>query len=189
MGSDAATRRLFVAVTVPTACAAAFRPVLQTLADRGARAVPVERLHLTLLFMAVVPEPLVDDVAAVVRGAADATPPFELATTGVVDRFGARVAWAGLRGTDTAVDLADRLRGAVVGCGVPVPDRSFRAHLTLARAGRRRITPAIVADLTAPRVRWPVDCVHLVDSVVGQGPARWSVLADCPLRGAGGAEP
>ena len=188
MGADAVTRRLFVAIPVPSEPAAAFRSVLQTLADRGTRTVPVERLHLTLVFMAAVPEPQVEHVVAVVGRAADATPAFELATTGIIDRFGARVAWAGLRGTDVAAVLADRLRGAVVRCSVDVPDRPFRAHLTLARAGRRRITPTVVADLSAPRVQWQVDRLVLIDSVLGRGPAQWRRLADCPLRGSAGAE-
>lgn len=173
---------MFVAVPVPAGPAAAFRPVLEALADRGARAVPVDRLHLTVAFMATVPGPLVDDVAAAVRRAAGATPAFGLATTGVVDRFGARVAWAELLAPATAAGLADRLREVVGRCGVELPDRPFRAHLTLARAGRRRINPAVVADLAAPIVSWQVREVLLVHSVLGQGPARWHRLATCPLQ-------
>lgn len=182
MEPDPTARRLFVGVPVPAEPAAAFRSVLRTLAERGVRAVPADRLHLTLVFMAAVPEERVDAVTTVVRSTAADTSRFTLATTGAIGRFGARVAWAELRDGEALTALAHRLADAVGAAGVELPDRPFRAHLTLARAGRRRVTPSVVADLSAPRVTWQVREVELIHSVLGRGPAQWQRLAVCPLQ-------
>lgn len=176
---------MFVALRVPREQALAFAEVLDALAARGARVVPVDRLHLTAAFMRAVPQSHVATVSECLCRVAGRTAPFTLATTGAVDRFGARVAWAALRPSQAAAAFADGLQASLAGAGLALPVRPFRPHLTLARAGRRRIDRRMVDDLAAPEVSWRVEHADLIDSVLGSGRAEWREVAAPDFTGGG----
>ena len=70
--------------------------------------------------------------------------------------------------------------------GLPVSERPVRPHVTLGRARRRRPVPSeVVAGLDVPRARWTAEQVEVVESVLGQGPARYVAHAALPLGGRG----
>jgi 2'-5' RNA ligase len=102
-------------------------------------------------------------------------------------RFGTlrrpQVMWTGLDG-DLAplADLAERLRAAVGGLGIPVEDRPFRAHLTLGRwRPGRPADGALSQRLTDYRgPAWPVTEVRLLESHLGRE-ARYEAVAAWPL--------
>lgn len=99
----------------------------------------------------------------------------------VTGRFGWRmlhVPVAGLEGVAAAT------AEATAGVGVPVGDRSFDGHLTLARVrDPRRGPPVDLAPLTGRPLaaRWPVTEIALVRSVLAPGGARYDTLATQPL--------
>lgn len=135
--------RLFVAIGLP--------PELQRhLAELrielpGARWVRPEQLHLTLAFLGEVGEerlePLCRELAAV------SFVPFRL----VFDRLGCfphprspRVIWIGVSSCPPLERLATKVRVAVVAGGMALEERSFTAHVTLARL--REPAPAAAVD-------------------------------------------
>ncbi len=171
-------RRLFVSIDTPTE---PLLPVLTALAERGLRTVAPDRVHLTLAFMAAVPEPLVGSLAEALAALAETWTPFTLRYSGEVGRFGRAVVWAGLDECAELHELAGAVRGAVAEAGVPVEDRPFRAHVTLARGGRRGVRGG---DLQAHRIRrtaWPVERARLIESRLGGGPARWRQVRELPF--------
>ncbi len=103
----------------------------------------------------------------------------------------AQVVWAGISGTELPRlvalqgDLSDRLRQA----GVPVEDRRFRPHLTLARVQRplraperRRLQEWSSAWGDIDLGELPVTEVRLMRSQLGGGPPRYSTLASFALK-------
>ena len=138
----------------------------------------VSQLHVTLAFMAGVPDRCLDDVVERLGLAAGRRP----ALTGRVcgggafpHVAGARVLYAGLACTDPAeLDrLAVGCRNAAVASGVEVDGQRFRPHLTVARTGR----PTEVSDWvrlleTYSGPAWEIDRIELVASYLGEGPRR-----------------
>jgi 2'-5' RNA ligase len=104
--------------------------------------------------------------AALVR-ACEGTTAFRLALSGEVGMFGRRVVWAGLEPSAALSALAASVAAAVSPV-VPLPDgdRPFSAHLTLARAGRRPVSRALLAGVRVPALSWEVRRVVLMSSGV-----------------------
>lgn len=172
-----------MALDVP--CGNAFLPVLGQLHERGGRTVASERLHLTVAFMGAVPP---DDAAAVpdiVCRVATRHEPFGLSTTGRLRRFGEAVVWAEVTADHRAEQFVGALNHELMAEGIEVAQRRFRPHVTLARAGRRRIRSSTLAGLEAPTMEWVVDHVALRESRLGAGGAHWTTLRFCPLSGEG----
>ena len=141
-----------------------------------------EAWHLTLAFLGDVPAPDLPRLTAALEAAADGHEAGELRAGGLggfPSTSRARVAWCGLADESGRLNpLADSVRE---GLALP-PGEPFRAHVTLARA---RSAPVDlrrwVESARVPDVRAPVDRVELVRSHLGQGPARYEVLAGVPL--------
>ena len=137
------TRRLFVAVPLPEPA----RSVVADLVD-GVRAGEPERshvrwvrtdgLHLTLRFLGAVSPERATAVSARLADIAAATAPIAvvLAGAGAFPSAGRpRVLWLAVAaGADELVALAGEVSRALVPLGWPAEERSFRPHLTLARA-------------------------------------------------------
>lgn len=151
-----------------------------------------EQLHVTLAFLAAVPERRLDDLLERLDRAAARRPPFSVRVAGGgafphPDR--ARVLWAGLDLDEPAAVELDRLatgaRAAASRAGVPVDGQRFRPHLTLARLG----APDGVSDWVRlldsyAGPTWQVDRLTLVASYLGEGPRRrprYEVVAEFPL--------
>jgi 2'-5' RNA ligase len=159
------TARLFIALWPGPGLGSALHAQCGVCAtDLRARVVTPQRVHLTLHFLGPVPRQRLPALACALQ-----VPfaPFEL-------RFSHCEAWPhGLRVAvpDTAVPPLMRLHAALgqalQGLGLPVEERPFRPHVTLARRS--------AAPLPAPQgppLRWPVSGYVLVESQVADGTYR-----------------
>jgi len=131
--------RCFLAVRVSEEVRGQLEAVIRQLrpAVPGARFVCPEVLHMTLHFFAALEEDRVVQVAEAAREGAGQVEPFEMAFEG----FGVfpgpdrpRVLWMGLQRGGWQVETLQRAIGnSLRALGLPVEDRPFRPHLTLAR--------------------------------------------------------
>jgi RNA 2',3'-cyclic 3'-phosphodiesterase len=175
-----ASVRLFVALNLPgpqrerlagylTACRAV---------AGGYRWVPVENLHLTLRFIGNVPPATLDALQPAL--AAVPCPPFTVRLGGL-GTFGSRpqprVVWIGMEeGREEASSLAAQVEAACLDAGLPGADLPFRAHLTLARAGREggRLPALPAPPELAP---WQVTGFTLYQSRLGRPAPVYTALA------------
>lgn len=183
--------RLFVAIELGPA-------VVSDVADAVARGRPVaprarwvggDAVHLTLVFLGATDRAAVGGVTTAVARAAGRQAPFDLVVTGA-GTFGRpsspRVLWLGVGGDIAALAAAqDGVARALVPLGVPIEDRAFQPHVTLARArdprGDRDLARArdLLAGAEAGGQR--VTRLALVESRLGAGGPRHAVLAAVPL--------
>ncbi|MBW5424505.1 RNA 2',3'-cyclic phosphodiesterase [Streptomyces sp. BG9H] len=133
----------------------------------------VEDWHITLAFLGEVPTAVVPLLRPPLAELAAARRPVTLALRGG-GHFDERVLWSGIDGDLAELDLlAAEVRTVVKECGVVLPDRRFRPHLTLARA--RRDTPSCAVEAAAGLAgftgrSWRAERLHLVGSNIGRGP-------------------
>lgn len=175
--------RLFVAVDPPLAAidhlgAAVDQLHVSQPAGRSTRLAARERWHVTLAFLGDVPADRVGDAsAAVQRAAASVRAPIMVRFAGG-GRFGRgrfTVLWAGLDGDVAGLAaLARTLRRELRSVRLPIDDKPFRPHLTLARPGDRVSAEQVAQDVEALRPyvgpQWTVAAVHLVVSELGPHP-------------------
>ncbi|HPU50200.1 MAG TPA: RNA 2',3'-cyclic phosphodiesterase [Burkholderiaceae bacterium] len=134
---------------------------------RHAGPVPPRHLHLTLHFLGEVPRARLPDLIA---GLSVAVAPFEV-TLGPLAVWPNGVAvWEPSVCPDVLTQLHQQLGQALMRLGVPLEDRPYRPHVTLARRARDAQMPWSVPPLT-----WPVDHYALVESCPGT-PRRYEVL-------------
>jgi 2'-5' RNA ligase len=179
-----ASARLFVALDLPPAAAEAVARLCAGLP--AARWSNPAQLHLTLRFLAAVPEQEVaglSDRLQLVRRSA-----FSLALRGVGvfpepgGRRPPRVLWVGL----TPEAPLHTLKGAIdeaLALG-PDEDRVFRPHLTLARfreAPGPALAPYLAAHATFATAPWTADAFVLYRSTLGSHGAHHQVLRRYPL--------
>lgn len=152
-----------------------------------------EQWHVTLAFMASVPDRALDDLLERLASAAERTDPFETWLSGggaFPDVAAGRVLWTGVEPGEPLAALAVRARNAATTSGVEVDGTRFRPHLTLARAGRPTEMTRWLRVLEPYRSPvWPADHLALVASHLGDGPRRsprYEVVAEVPLGSAGG---
>lgn len=128
--------RLFIAIDIPAEIKDALRSFVSRV--RPAAKIgwsPVDNLHITTKFIGEWPEPRLDEMkhtltSVPVKGAIDIT----------VKRLGwfpnprrPRVFWAGVEGGESLRALAQATEQAVAALGVPIEERDYSPHLTLAR--------------------------------------------------------
>ena len=151
-----------------------------------------EQFHLTLAFLADVPEYRVDDLIEATAAAAARRTQFELSFGGggaFPNPARAKVLWVGLRGDEQAESelaaLAAGVRGAAAHGGATVDGQRFRPHVTVARTGRPTPMDRWVRLLDSfSGSLWTADEVEVVQSHLGEGPRgrpRHEVLARLPL--------
>lgn len=158
----------------------------------GFRWATPEQFHLTLAFLAAVPDRKLDDLEERLARAAARRTTFAATLAGggafpSVDR--ARVLWAGLDLDDDGATeirrLATGARAAASRAGIAVDGQRFRPHLTVARIGRPAEVTSWVRLLDAYRgPTWTADRVALVASYLGEGPRgrpRYETVAEFPL--------
>ncbi len=137
-----------------------------------------EQLHITIAFLAAVPDRALDDLVERLARAARRRTAFATAVAGggaFPNAARARVLWAGLdldaEGRTELTRLATGARAAANRAGVPVDGQRFRPHITLARLARPQEVTSWVRLLDAYRgPSWTVDRVTLVASYLGEGP-------------------
>jgi 2'-5' RNA ligase len=125
--------RLFIAIELPDHYKKALGK-LRTAAIPGARWVAAEQIHLTLAFLGEVDED--SSKQLITRLSRIETYGFELCLTGTgcfPDRRRPRVLWVGVKPEERLLDLAQMVRETVLACGIPLEERPFSPHLTLAR--------------------------------------------------------
>ncbi|HEX5533704.1 MAG TPA: RNA 2',3'-cyclic phosphodiesterase [Actinomycetales bacterium] len=181
-------QRMFVAVLPPDdvlddlqAEAERLRSEIEPDRARRFRWTVREQWHVTLAFLASVPDTTLDDLSARLARAALRRTPFDLAVAGggaFSSRRRARVLWTGVedRSGGGLRRLADGVQAACRRAGLEVEEgRRFRPHLTLARLSQPDDVTHLVEDLRGYRGReWRVDSIALVASHLGQGPGRRS---------------
>lgn len=167
--------RLFFAIWPDEGAASVLQALSSELQARaGGRAVPPDKIHLTLAFLGEVAPDRADDLVKAADKVREA--PFDL----TLDRIGgfrrARVAWAGSSEPPEALLSAERtLREALRARGFELEERPFTPHVTLVRKVDRTLAGAAIEP-----VAWPVREIALVSSEPGSG--SYKTLATWPLK-------
>lgn len=153
---------------------------------------PVDQIHLTLAFLADVPDRTLDELAERLERAARKRRTLSTRICGggaFPNPARARVLWAGLELTDGDAGelrrLATGARSAATKAGIEVDGQRFRPHLTLARM-RAPVEATnwvrLFDGYAGPP--WPLEEIELVASHLGEGPRnrpRHEVVAKFPL--------
>lgn len=151
-----------------------------------------EQMHVTLAFLAQVPDRRLDDLVDRLGRAAKRRTPFptRLAGGGAFPNAArARVLWAGLELDETGRTELDRLatgaRAAAGKAGIEVDGQRFRPHVTIARLGRPAEVSRWVRLLDGyAGPAWTADRLDLVASYLGEGPRnrpRYETVESFPL--------
>ncbi len=175
--------RLFVALDLP-------EPVCDRLAALGggvpnARWVPAENMHLTLRFIGEVENGLAQDIDTALAKLHASGFDIELDGVGFFGKpSAARALWAGVRRSEPLLRLQAKVETALWDAGVPVEERKFAPHVTLARmrrapAGRVRDFVADHAAFLSGPIR--VDRFTLYSSFRGTAGPIYRAEADYPL--------
>jgi len=165
-----------VAVRPPRAAVHDLDEMLSALRAAGGdlRWTPPEQWHLTLAFLGDVDERRSAEVTPRLARAAARAFELSVSLTGVgtfprrADR--ARVLWAGVAGDRTGLgSLATTARAAARRSGIPVEDRRFNPHLTLARAraAGADVTSLVTALSAYAGPVWRATELELVRSLLG----------------------
>jgi 2'-5' RNA ligase len=181
---------LFVALHPPTEILRELLAVTEDLRGTGLGSVRWTRpelLHLTLAFLGEVDDATHAELAVRLARAATRTAPLRL-SLGSAGRFGDRVLWTRVRGDVTGLRrLADSVRASARRVRLPVEDRPYRPHVTLARAqGGAELRSAVDALAGFESSSWTADQLELVSSQLGAGPdrsSRYETVAAWPLTG------
>jgi 2'-5' RNA ligase len=185
--------RMFVAVRPPEEAIEHLDAFLDVRREAGGfRWVLADQVHVTLAFLADVPDRNVDDLVERLERAAHKRTPFRTRIHGggaFPNAAKARVIWAGLdldeHGFEELRRLATGARAAATKAGVDATGQRFRPHLTVARLGVPAEATRWVRLLDAyAGPPWPVHEVELVASYLGEGPRkrpRHETVATFPL--------
>jgi RNA 2',3'-cyclic 3'-phosphodiesterase len=187
--------RLFVAVWPPPGAVDELTRALVEVrtAEIGTGVPPLrwtspQQWHLTLAFLGEVADDRRPELERRLARAAARHQPVALRLAGA-GQFGNRVLFVKLSGDLAAMKrLAASASAAARRAGIPVPDRPYRPHLTLARAGTtspgelRLLAARLAAFESSP---WTAAGFDLVQSQLGRGPGRraeYRTVASWPLR-------
>jgi RNA 2',3'-cyclic 3'-phosphodiesterase len=181
--------RLFVALTPPEEILNALRIATATVRELAPqlRWTRPEQWHLTLVFLGEVGDEVVGELTRRLRRAATRHPPLSLSLGGG-GRFGHRVLWTGVQGDrDGLRRLAASAAAAARRCHLPVEDRPYRPHLTLARApGETDLRPLVQQLKSWQGPPWTASQLSLVRSRLGaaaDGAALHEPITSWPLSG------
>ena len=168
-----ASRRLFFAVLPDAGARVAVDALACAVAQAtGGRAPPASNLHLTLAFLGAVPAVHDATLAAIGAHCARLASPFAFALDRVGHFRGARVAYAAPPAVPHALARIVRcLQAELRGAGLPVEDRPFAPHVTLARRAARAPGPGPIAPIA-----WHVDALVLMISEPAPGGVRYRAL-------------
>jgi 2'-5' RNA ligase len=139
-----------------------------------------EQFHVTLAFLAEVPDRRLDELVERLGRAAHRRTAFVARIAGggaFPNPARARVVWAGLEVDDVGRTELPRLatgaRAAASKSGIEVDGQRFHPHLTLARLGRPQDVSSWVRLLDSYRgPAWRADRVDLIASHLGEGPRK-----------------
>ncbi|GMR18144.1 MAG: hypothetical protein BMS9Abin33_0549 [Gammaproteobacteria bacterium] len=128
---------------------------------QSSRCVPLENLHLTVLFLGLIDEKTRFCLQAL--NAPISVPKF----TFVLDRIDywrkPRILCLGCSETPTPLlELVQVLKETAVNCNIEIEDREFQAHVTVARKVNKPETSVATLDQS---IEWPVDQLVLLRSI------------------------
>lgn len=170
--------RLFAALEVPADARAALAGWAALLPpDPALRPVPVQNLHVTLVFLGAQPPEAVEAIGEAVVAAARAVGALAVTAGAWLPPRRPGVLVADLEGDVAA------LQGAVVAALRPWHEpeqRPFRPHVTVARV-RRGQRPRAMEVPPPPAVRFAPVALVLYQSVLGRGGAVYEALASAPV--------
>jgi 2'-5' RNA ligase len=133
------TRRLFFALWPDDETRAALATLARGQIHKQARRVAADNLHITLAFPGNVTarvQACLEEAAGNITGA-----PFKLSIDRLGYWSGPRIIWAAPSQTPPELwSLAATLREVLAACGLEPENRSYQAHITLARKASRAIT-------------------------------------------------
>lgn len=128
--------RLFTAIDIPTDLTEALRSFVGRLRPAAKISWSVaENLHVTTKFIGEWPEPRLDEMKRALASV-QASEPIEIAVKGLgwfPNERRPRVFWAGVDGGEALRTVARATEDAVAELGIPVEERDYAPHLTLAR--------------------------------------------------------
>ena len=187
--------RLFVAINLPDAVRNAIYADAARLraASPGVKWVAPSLLHLTLKFLGQQDDSLVGEFERGLASVASRHPRLEVQTRelGAFPNFRRpRVVWVGMTGTEALAALAGDVDRMFATFGIAAESRPFRAHLTLGRvkhemtAVEARTLEAAARAARRPR-GFSVRTIDLMQSELGPGGSKYSVLAAVPLHARG----
>ncbi|MGH3785505.1 MAG: RNA 2',3'-cyclic phosphodiesterase [Pseudonocardiaceae bacterium] len=186
--------RLFVGLAPPDEVVEALRSTTAALHELAPdlRWTRPEQWHVTLVFLGEIGDDILDELARRLARAAARHPPLSLVPGGG-GRFGHRVLWTQVQGErDGLRRLADSVGAAARRCRLPVEQRRYRPHLTLARSdGTADLRPLVERLAAWQGLPWVATRLYLVRGRVGAAPggsALHEPVASWPLEGASTAE-
>jgi 2'-5' RNA ligase len=146
-----------------------------------------EQWHLTLAFLGEVGEDVIDELARRLNRAAARHPPLSLSLGGG-GRFGHQVLWTRVQGDrDGLRRLAGSVQAAARRSRLPMEQRPYRPHLTLARSdGGADLRPLVERLASWHGLPWVATRLYLIRSRLGAGPggsALHQPIAGWPLGG------
>jgi 2'-5' RNA ligase len=164
--------RLFVALTPPGEVVEELKASTAALHELAPdlRWTRPEHWHVTLAFLGEVGDDVIAELARRLNRAAARYPPLSLSLGGG-GRFGHQVLWTRVHGDrDVLRRLAGSVQAAARRCRLPVEQRPYRPHLTLARAGAATDLRPLVERLTSWQGQpWAATRLYLVRSRLGAG--------------------
>jgi len=196
MTSDADGQRLFVAIDVPPAVAAALEEVqheLRTaLPDARIGWTRPEAMHLTLRFLGDVPVERVRELGGSLEDAVAGFHPIDLVCAGLgvfPDARRPRVVWAGVGDERGRLrELAALVNLATEDFAQRLADARFEGHVTIGRPKdlRRDDAERLARSCSAAAHRrfgaWTADTVHVVRSDLASSGSRYSTITRVDLR-------
>jgi len=187
--------RLFIAVNLPAAVRDAIYADAEPLraATNAIRWVSPAALHVTLKFLGEQDESLVAPLRDVLEAVVPTHAAISVRTTevGAFPNFRRpRVVWVGMTSERALQSLAGDIDRALTPLEIPREARAFQAHLTLGRVkGELEPAQATALAVAAKSCRGSrelaVQTVDLMQSELGSGGSRYSLLAAVPLHARG----
>ncbi|MDN5849809.1 MAG: RNA 2',3'-cyclic phosphodiesterase, partial [Nitrococcus sp.] len=173
-GSDGETQRLFLALWPDAAVRAAVARMARRLVPDGRR-VPAQNLHVTLAFLGDVTGDARSRMLAIGAHLVGSTFALELDRIGCWPRQ--RISWIAPSQTPATLTRLNReLRKNLRTACLPVPNRRFVPHMTLARGSAphafHNVTPVV----------WSIDRITVVRSYLEPAGARYEILYEWPLQ-------
>lgn len=148
-----------------------------------------EGVHLTLKFLSDVKTELLLDIEKLIEDCASRVSPFEVTTTvtgGFPNLRKPRVLWIGLDGGEQLGQLQMDIDNALSSLGFERERKRFHPHLTIGRVrsiDRGSELNEYFGNHDFPQIRWMVNRVRLMSSILKSGGAEYRELAGVSLRG------
>jgi RNA 2',3'-cyclic 3'-phosphodiesterase len=175
--------RLFVAVAVPPAIREAVATAAAPLRGMGAdvRWTDPAGWHLTVAFFGETDPAILDALRGALAEITARFDVFDVRLRPVAGRSArSSVLWVELEPCEPLQEVATAVSAASRGLGLDIEHRSFRPHLTLARA-RTSVPRRIVDAYHGPTAAWTVPGLELVRSHLRRIGARYETVASFPF--------